>query len=214
MKTKNKKSEKIARKNPDKVTWKKNGKMGDVKPMKAKEEKNNFRAIFLENLIVKKRDLENTLDHLMATQREYGDQLSASDFIDEFDDAQREISANRHYALIERKIKELQKVELVIDRIPREEKFGLCEECGNPIPDERLSIIPEATLCVPCQQRREKLHVLKSEVPRASDYFGGKEGMDWGSSGGRYVESHLAMKTHIDDFSVDDIEETETENIP
>lgn len=213
MKTQKNKSEEKARKNPDKVTWKKNGKTGDVKVITAKKEKDNFRAIFLENLIVKKRDLENTLDHLMATQREYGDQSSASDFIDEFDDAQREISANRHYALIERKIKELQKVELVIDRIPREEKLGLCEECENPIPDERLSIIPEATLCVPCQQRREKLHDLKSEVPRSPNYFGGSKEMDWGSSGGRYVESHLAMKTHIDDFSVDDIEETETENM-
>jgi phage/conjugal plasmid C-4 type zinc finger TraR family protein len=182
--------------------------------MKIKEKKNNFRATFLENLIVKKRELEKTLDHLMASQRECGDQLSASDFIDEFDAAQREISANRHYALIARKIKELQKVELVIDRIPREEKFGLCEKCGNPIPAERLSIIPEVTLCVPCQQRLEKLHGLKNEVSRTSDYFGGKKRMDWGNSGGRYVESHMAMKTHIDDFLVDDIEETETGNIP
>lgn len=212
MKTKKKKSEKKVRKNRDKVSWKKNGETGDVKPIKAKKKKNNFHATFLENLMVKKRELENTLDHLMASQREYGEQLSASDFIDEFDDAQREISANRHYALIERKIKELQKVELVIDRIPKEEKFGLCEECGSQIPDERLSIIPEATLCVPCQQKLEKLHDLKNEVPRTADYFGGRKGMDWGNSG-RHVESHLAMKTHIDDFSVDDIEETETESI-
>ncbi|MDP7418150.1 MAG: TraR/DksA C4-type zinc finger protein, partial [Desulfobacterales bacterium] len=83
-----------------------------------------------------------------------------------------------------------------------------------PIPAERLSIIPEVTLCVPCQQRLEKLHGLKSEVSRTSDYFWGKKGMDWGNSSGRYAESHMAMKTHIDDFLVDDIEETETGNIP
>ena len=42
--------------------------------------------------------------------------------------------------------------------LPEEEgEFGRCEECGKPIPEERLMVIPEATLCVPCQRELEEM---------------------------------------------------------
>ncbi|CAG0962369.1 General stress protein 16O [Anaerolineae bacterium] len=40
-----------------------------------------------------------------------------------------------------------------IDRaIVRAEKgmYGICERCKNPIPQERLKVMPSATLCIPC----------------------------------------------------------------
>jgi phage/conjugal plasmid C-4 type zinc finger TraR family protein len=29
--------------------------------------------------------------------------------------------------------------------------YGICESCGNPIPEARLEAVPEATLCVTCK---------------------------------------------------------------
>jgi DnaK suppressor protein len=29
--------------------------------------------------------------------------------------------------------------------------YGLCEACGKPIPEARLEVLPEATLCVSCK---------------------------------------------------------------
>ncbi len=29
--------------------------------------------------------------------------------------------------------------------------YGMCESCGNPIPEARLEALPEATLCVACK---------------------------------------------------------------
>ena len=29
--------------------------------------------------------------------------------------------------------------------------YGTCEACGNPIPEARLEVLPEATLCVGCK---------------------------------------------------------------
>jgi phage/conjugal plasmid C-4 type zinc finger TraR family protein len=29
--------------------------------------------------------------------------------------------------------------------------YGICESCGNPIPEARLEAVPEATLCVACK---------------------------------------------------------------
>ena len=34
--------------------------------------------------------------------------------------------------------------------------YGVCEACGNPIPEERLEIVPETTLCVACAGKREQ----------------------------------------------------------
>ena len=36
--------------------------------------------------------------------------------------------------------------------------YGVCQECGQPIPPERLAARPEATLCVDCQRRLEGSH--------------------------------------------------------
>ncbi len=33
--------------------------------------------------------------------------------------------------------------------------YGTCQECGSPIPAERLEARPEATTCVDCQRRVE-----------------------------------------------------------
>ena len=35
-------------------------------------------------------------------------------------------------------------------------KYGLCERCGKFIDTDRLMIMPESTLCVPCEQQKEK----------------------------------------------------------
>ncbi len=34
--------------------------------------------------------------------------------------------------------------------------YGVCVECGTPIPDGRLQIKPDAERCVPCQTRADR----------------------------------------------------------
>jgi RNA polymerase-binding transcription factor DksA len=35
-------------------------------------------------------------------------------------------------------------------------KYGLCERCGKMIDTDRLMIVPETTLCVDCERKKEK----------------------------------------------------------
>lgn len=35
-------------------------------------------------------------------------------------------------------------------------KYGICERCGQMIDTDRLMIMPETTLCVSCEKKREK----------------------------------------------------------
>jgi len=34
--------------------------------------------------------------------------------------------------------------------------YGICESCGDPIPPERLAVMPETTLCVRCASKLEQ----------------------------------------------------------
>ena len=55
-----------------------------------------------------------------------------------------------------------QKVE-AIDRAlnqARDGNYGVCEDCNQAIDPERLTIFPQATLCVPCKSAREGVRSL------------------------------------------------------
>ncbi len=39
--------------------------------------------------------------------------------------------------------------------------YGICEDCGSEIGEERLKVIPYALYCVDCMERREQLEELE-----------------------------------------------------
>lgn len=119
---------------------------------------------FLKRLNFKRKEFEQALNRLKENQKEYSEQFSGGLVKDESDHAQLEISVNSNYDLIERKTRELREIDRQIQRILRDEKISVCEECGQPIPLERLLIVPEASLCIRCQQELEKTH---SNMPAA-----------------------------------------------
>ena len=44
------------------------------------------------------------------------------------------------------------KLEDALRRVDEDEDFGLCEDCGDPIPMARLTAMPETELCVECAE--------------------------------------------------------------
>jgi DnaK suppressor protein len=49
----------------------------------------------------------------------------------------------------------LQQIDEALERV-QTDRYGLCEECGHPIPPRRLQITPWASLCVECQRKEEQ----------------------------------------------------------
>ena len=211
MKTTAKKRKKNAKKRMDKDVAKKVRTLKGVRESAAKKAKSELRATFMQSILNKRQELEKTLDGLMESQKEYHVQFSGGDLIDELDQAQREISASSYYPIIERKIKELKKINLLIKRMSKEERFGLCEECGKRIPKERLLIVPEASLCVSCQRELEKTGLRRSAEANTSRGYGGGQGTDWDTDG--FDENgHLVMNSYMNTFSVNEISGTEVDN--
>jgi DnaK suppressor protein len=48
----------------------------------------------------------------------------------------------------------------------KEGTYGICEECGEEISEKRLQVMPTASLCITCQERKEQFEALeKAETP-------------------------------------------------
>lgn len=56
----------------------------------------------------------------------------------------------------------LNKIEEALRKID-EGTYGICEDCGSEIPEERLKVIPFAIYCVDCMETREKLEEIDKE---------------------------------------------------
>jgi DnaK suppressor protein len=57
-------------------------------------------------------------------------------------------------AVLEALDRTVQQIDAALARL-QAGRYGSCAECGDPIPLARLRAVPFATLCVPCQSRRE-----------------------------------------------------------
>lgn len=49
----------------------------------------------------------------------------------------------------------LAKIDAALKKI-EEGTYGMCENCGQPIGEERLEAMPWATLCIDCKRREER----------------------------------------------------------
>jgi DnaK suppressor protein len=71
-----------------------------------------------------------------------------------FDAAATEAVEQQREMLWQRLAERSRAVVQACDRV-REGTYGVCADCGRPIPHRRLAVLPTATLCVQCQERRE-----------------------------------------------------------
>lgn len=72
------------------------------------------------------------------------------------DDTITEIEEHdRLYATREELEKELFLVEKALKRI-EDGKYGICVTCGEQIEEERLKIMPTATMCLSCQKKSKR----------------------------------------------------------
>jgi len=170
-----------------------------------KVREDDIRAKILSNLMKRKEEVERILDILRDSREEYRSLKSEDEFIEELDIAGHEISTQTYYSLLERKTRELEKVNMLITRLEQDEEFGLCEECGKPIPVARLMIVPEATTCVPCQREIEKLDSRQRAPERVFLGVGKKRDMDWEEPEETDDKLSIKIETDMDDLSLTDL---------
>lgn len=73
---------------------------------------------------------------------------------DDYDKASHERERELDIIITAQEKNKLQAVEDALKRI-EEGTYGICEECGEKIPKQRLKALPFATLCVSCKSAKE-----------------------------------------------------------
>jgi DnaK suppressor protein len=169
----------------------------------------NFSARFLNDLMTKKEEVEKAFRNLMEKQKEYQSLQSDYNCIEEGDHAEREISLQTHYSILERKTRELQKIEFLIRRVLKDKEFGICEECGDPIPAERLLIVPEAVRCVNCQKDLEKFDSKGRNAQRVLSPSKWNKELQWEAEGNFDDEGFCIIETDMDYVSFVNLEESD-----
>lgn len=180
-------------------------------PVVHRERENDFRSGFMRKLTARRLELEETLNQLLNSQKEYDSTSTAGDYIDHLDIAQREISSSSLYSLIERKNRELRKIDQLMARLLKDKEFGLCEECGKPIRHERLMIMPDATLCVSCQRELEKWNAGVSLQTKRRARWNGTDDYQWNDQSDLDEEDELLIDMHGAKLSANDGEEFDPE---
>ena len=89
-----------------------------------------------------------------------GRNIDAIEKGDEIDLATGEISRELDAKISMRQHRQLKEIEDALERV-RLGEYGLCEDCGEPIPEQRLRLFPAARLCVRCQEEMDQFEKIK-----------------------------------------------------
>ena len=185
-----------------------------VRKTRSKERSGQFRSRFHLHLLEKKKELEKTIDYLRKGANEDFSKISFDGMTDELDRTDREMAAQNYYKFLDRKKNELNRIEALLERIKHDQDFGICEECEQPIPEARLMIVPEAVLCVACQQELEKFESRTNFNSSTNKTLQYKDDYEQEDESDNIDDAGLVVKAGSDSMSLMDMEEIDLVELP
>jgi DnaK suppressor protein len=111
------------------------------------EKLNYFKGILLEKINLLLDTAGKTVNELSQEE---------DSFPDPVDRAMSESNISIELRKRDRERKLLQKIQKAIQKV-EDGTYGICEECGDDISEERLKVRPEASLCIKCKEEQEKI---------------------------------------------------------
>ena len=113
---------------------------------------------FREALVDERRRVEAAIenihtDHPGSIRDETGEDAVYDNHL--ADTATETYDRELDYTLEENSEHVLAEIDAALKRI-EEGTYGVCTNCAQPIPEERLEALPWATLCIDCQRERER----------------------------------------------------------
>jgi len=125
----------------------------------------SFQAVLKSKLLDEKEKILNDVaakirQESSVHKRESGDIYDISS-----NERERELALT----LGDRDRKKLSEIDLALERI-NEGSYGECEECGEPVAEKRLEVLPFTRVCVDCQSKLER----DLRIRGASDDGGGE----------------------------------------
>ena len=139
-------------------------KQGDMKKKYTPNDKEKYmcrkqKNFFKKKLVDWKNEITESNSKVLYLNNSDND-ISSPDIVDQ---AASQTEKNVEMRTLNRQIKLLSKIDKAIKRI-KEDKFGFCDETGEPIGLKRLIARPIATLSIEAQEKHEKNEKIFAEV--------------------------------------------------
>lgn len=123
--------------------------------MKKMDKTNATFNLLRARLKSERKRLNEELEQLKTAMRPADERREGSPFGKREEEAAESYELERRLTL-EKSIREqLASVEHALQKF-EDGTYGLCDNCGKPIPPERLEALPQATLCLDCKARQAK----------------------------------------------------------
>jgi DnaK suppressor protein len=110
-----------------------------------------FLAKVRENLLETKSKLLEEVDTDQKAQRD----ANKDEGMDAYDLASEERDREINFILSDRERAKIKEIDEALARLA-DQSYGICEECGLEIGEERLDALPFTRVCRDCQQDRER----------------------------------------------------------
>lgn len=117
-----------------------------------KKKLEHYKEVLLERRLELNADLQRQL--------ESGQSQDRSDAMDTIDQADSSVAADLNITRREMIARQIREIDEALEKIQRGE-FGVCEGCGEDIPEGRLKARPNAIYCIQCKDEIEKRGNLK-----------------------------------------------------
>ncbi|TNF47577.1 TraR/DksA family transcriptional regulator [bacterium] len=117
-----------------------------------KKKLEHYKNILLERRMELNSDLQRQSEKDVNQDR--------SDAKDTIDQADSSVTADLNLTRREMITQQIKEIDEALEIISRGE-YGICENCGEDIPEERLKVRPNAIYCIQCKDEIEKRGKLK-----------------------------------------------------
>ncbi len=126
--------------------------------MMTKKKKEALRKMLVE----KKREVWNDIKEKLFEQlgKEYRKEIDAA--LDEGDKALADLAEETGLTIVNIRKDMLEKIDHAIEKLDQG-TYGICEDCGIEISEQRLKAVPFAVYCIECKQKREELEQIEQE---------------------------------------------------
>jgi len=121
---------------------------------------NERRPEVLRALLIGRRTaLQKDIDHLIAQHRDNSTHFRDNSVLDVEDMSLRDATGAQQIALLEARTQERIQLDEALRRLD-EGKYGICEDCEEPISPARLRALPFARRCIACQEQFELFETI------------------------------------------------------
>lgn len=131
------------------------------KKEKQKQKPEDIRKIELKKLLLKKREEVVKEAKIEISKYIKGETKQLVDTaLDDGDWSIVDLSEDISLKQLNTHRENLQKIDEALRKL-EEGTYGICEDCGEEISEERLKVMPFAIYCIDCQEKREQLEEME-----------------------------------------------------